>query len=219
MSKSHSISSQLQSLTARSKIIPIIQIDNTRQAVPLAETLFNAGISVIEVVMRTPNALDAIRAIADNTSCTVGAGSIVTVADAVKAKQAGARFGVSPGSTPELVDACIEMNFPYLPGAVTASEMMGLADKGITLLKFFPAEPSGGIPYLKSIMGPLPQLRFCPTGGVSEKNFIQYLSLENVVCVGGSWVSPTEYINNGNWDAIAANVQRSQKVLKESFGK
>ncbi len=217
MLKTHSISSQMISLTAKSKIIPIIQIDDTRQAVPLAKTLINAGISVIEVVMRTPNALEAIREIADNTSCIVGAGSIVTVADAVKAKQAGAQFGVSPGSTPELVDACIEMDFPYLPGAVTASEMIGLADKGITLLKFFPAEPSGGIPYLKSIMGPLPQLRFCPTGGVNEKNFIQYLSLGNVVCVGGSWISPTDSINHGNWDGISANVLRSQKILKENF--
>ena len=218
MSKSHSISSQMISLTAKSKIIPIIQIDDTRQAVPLAETLLNAGISVIEVVLRTPKALESIREIAENTSCIVGAGSIVSVDDAVKAQQAGARFGVSPGSTPELVDACIEMDFPYLPGAVTASEMMGLAEKGITLLKFFPAEPSGGIPYLKSIMGPLPQLRFCPTGGVNEKNFIQYLSLRNVVCVGGSWISPTDNINNGDWEAIVANVQRSQKILSDSFG-
>lgn len=217
MSKVHSISTQMKILAAQSRIIPIIEIGDTRQAVPLAETLINAGISVIEVVLRKPNALEAIQEIADNTSCVVGAGSIVTVADAVKAQQAGARFGVSPGSTSELVDACIEMDFPYLPGAVSGSEMMSLAEKGITFLKFFPAEPSGGIPYLKSIMGPLPQLKFCPTGGVNEMNFVQYLSLGNVACVGGSWITPTDYIKNGNWDGISAIVKRSQKILKENY--
>ena len=216
MTDVHTISSQMINLVGRTKVIPIVQVEETRHAVPLAETLFNAGISIIEVVLRTPNSLEAIREIVNNTSCMVGAGSIITLADAVKAKEAGASFAVSPGSTFELVDACIDMDFPYLPGAVTGSEMMKLADKGITFLKFFPAEPSGGIPYLKSIMGPLPHLRFCPTGGVCEKNFIQYLNLGNIPCVGGSWIAPPELINEAKWTEVSANAQRSLQMLAEN---
>ncbi len=183
---------------------------------PLAETFMDEGFNVIEVVLRTPNALEAIQEITQNTPCIVGAGSIVSIDDALKAKEAGASFGVSPGSTPELIDTCIELNLPYLPGAVTASEMMKLATQGIALMKFFPAEPAGGIPYLNSIMGPLPQLRFCPTGGVNEKNFIHYLNLDNVACVGGSWIAPTNLIDTENWDEISARVKKSKALLAEN---
>lgn len=209
MSYIHSISNRMINLVDRTSIIPIIEIEDTRHAVPLAETLFKAGISVIEVVLRTTNALEAIREIAQNTTCIVGAGSLVSVEDVIKAREAGASFGVSPGSTPALVDACMDLDFPYLPGAATASEMMTLAERGITMLKFFPAESSGGIPYLKAIMGPLPHLRFCPTGGVNESNFMDYLSLGNVACVGGSWIAPANSINNQDWEIIAHNVERS----------
>ncbi len=212
MSYSHSISTRMINLVDKASIIPIIEIEDTRHAVPLAETLINAGMSVIEVVLRTANALEAIREIAQNTTCTVGAGSLVSVDDVIKAREAGASFGVSPGSTPALVDACMDLDFPYLPGGVTASEMMNLAEKGITMLKFFPAEPSGGIPYLKSIMGPLPHLRFCPTGGVNESNFMDYLSLENVACVGGSWIAPTKSINDQDWETISYNVERNLSI-------
>lgn len=183
-------------------VVPVLVIDDLAHAKPLAEALVKGGLPALEVTLRTPCALDAIRAMAEVPGGVVGAGTLLTRADVKAAKEAGATFGVSPGSTDALLDACAEFDLPLLPGAVTASEVMRLLEKGYTVQKFFPAEQSGGAAFLKSIGSPIPQVRFCPTGGISLKNAPDYLALKNILCVGGSWVAPKEAMAAGNWDAI-----------------
>ncbi|PJF10446.1 bifunctional 4-hydroxy-2-oxoglutarate aldolase/2-dehydro-3-deoxy-phosphogluconate aldolase [Pseudorhodobacter sp. MZDSW-24AT] len=183
-------------------VVPVLVIDDLAHAKPLAEALVKGGLPALEVTLRTPCALDAIRAMAEVPGGVVGAGTLLTRADVKAAKEAGATFGVSPGSTDALLDACAEFELPLLPGAVTASEVMRLLEKGYTVQKFFPAEQSGGAAFLKSIGSPIPQVRFCPTGGISLKNAPDYLALKNILCVGGSWVAPKEAMAAGNWDAI-----------------
>lgn len=183
-------------------VVPVLVIDDLAHAKPLAEALVKGGLPALEVTLRTPCALDAIRAMAEVPGGVVGAGTLLTRADVKAAKEAGATFGVSPGSTDALLEACAEFELPLLPGAVTASEVMRLLEKGYTVQKFFPAEQSGGAAFLKSIGSPIPQVRFCPTGGISLKNAPDYLALKNILCVGGSWVAPKEAMAAGNWDAI-----------------
>ena len=168
----------------------------------LADALLRGGIQVIEITLRTTDALKAIEVIANETNMCVGAGTILTSRDLTNARNAGAAFGVSPGSTPALLDACVETEMPFLPGAVTPSEVMGLLDRGIRVQKFFPAEASGGVPALKAFASPLAEVKFCPTGGITPENARSYLSLGNVVCAGGSWVAPKDLVQAGNWSAI-----------------
>ena len=172
------------------------------QAAPLAEALVAGGLPALEVTLRTPAALDCIRAMADVPGGHVGAGTLLTPADVKAAKAAGATFGVSPGATDALIQACIDEDLPLLPGAATATEAMALLEKGYDMLKFFPAEASGGAPALKGIGAPIPQIAWCPTGGVSIANKASYLSLPNVVCVGGSWVAPAAMMQAGDWAGI-----------------
>ena len=183
-------------------VVPVLVLDDLSHAVKLAEALVAGGLPVLEVTLRTPIALDAIRAMAEVPGGRVGAGTLLTPADVKAAKAAGATFGVSPGATERLLDACAEYDLPLLPGAVTASEIMALLEKGYTVQKFFPAEQSGGAAFLKSIGSPIPQVKFCPTGGIGLKNARDYLGLSNILCVGGSWVAPKEAMARGDWASI-----------------
>jgi 2-dehydro-3-deoxyphosphogluconate aldolase/(4S)-4-hydroxy-2-oxoglutarate aldolase len=183
-------------------VVPVLVIDELSHARALAEALVAGGLPALEVTLRTPVALDAIRAMAEVPGGRVGAGTLLTPADVKAAKKAGATFGVSPGATDRLIAACEDEGLPLLAGAVTATEVMALLERGFTMLKFFPAETSGGAAAIKALGAPIPQVNFCPTGGVSLKNATDYLSLKNVVCVGGSWVAPKEAMARGDWAAI-----------------
>jgi 2-dehydro-3-deoxyphosphogluconate aldolase/(4S)-4-hydroxy-2-oxoglutarate aldolase len=185
-------------------IVPVIVVRDVAHAAPLAKALIAGGLPALEVTLRTPCALDAIRAMADIEGGMVGAGTLLTPADVKAAKAAGAKFGVSPGATERLVKACEDEGLPLLPGAATASEVMKLFEMGYDVLKFFPAEASGGAPAIKAIGAPIPQVSFCPTGGVSLKNANDYLSLPNVLCAGGSWVAPDNLVQSGDWAGIEA---------------
>ena len=183
-------------------VVPVLVIEDLAHARPLAEALVAGGLPALEVTLRTPCALDAIRAMAEVPGGVVGAGTLLTPADVKAAKAAGATFGVSPGATDRLLAACEDEGLPLLPGAVTASEIMALLERGYTVQKFFPAEQAGGAAYLKSIGSPIPQVKFCPTGGISLKIAPDYLGLKNILCVGGSWVAPKEAMARGDWAEI-----------------
>ena len=183
-------------------VVPVLVIDDIAHGRLLAEALVAGGLPALEVTLRTSCALDAIRAMAEVPGGVVGAGTLLTPADVKAAKAAGAKFGVSPGATDRLIAACEDQGLPLLPGAATASEIMALLERGYTVQKFFPAEQAGGAAYLKSIGSPIPQVSFCPTGGISLKLAPDYLSLKNILCVGGSWVAPKEAMARGDWAEI-----------------
>lgn len=184
-------------------VIPVLKIDDLAQAVPLARALVNGGLPAIEITLRTPVALEALRAVSREVpEAIVGAGTILSGEDFNNAVAAGAKFIVSPGSTAELLDTADRSDVPFLPGAATPSEIMALKARGYEILKFFPAEQSGGAPFLKALASPLAGVRFCPTGGISLQNAGDYLTLPNVICVGGSWVAPDADLKNGNWTRI-----------------
>ncbi len=199
-------------ICALAPIVPVLVVDDASQARPLAEALVAGGLPALEVTLRTPAALDAIREMAQVPGGVVGAGTLVTPEDVRAAKQAGAQFGVSPGATDALIAACEAEGLPLLPGAATASEAMRLLEQGYDMLKFFPAEASGGAPALKAIGAPLPQISFCPTGGVSPQNAKDYLSLSNVVCAGGSWVAPKQLVTDGDWAGIETLAREAAKL-------
>ncbi|UYQ61811.1 bifunctional 4-hydroxy-2-oxoglutarate aldolase/2-dehydro-3-deoxy-phosphogluconate aldolase [Streptomyces peucetius] len=186
-------------------VIPVVVIDDAADAVPLARALVSGGLPAIEVTLRTPAALDAIRAIAAEVpDAVVGAGTVISAEHVSSAMAAGARFLVSPGWTDTLLDAMRASGVPFLPGVSTTSEVVALLERGVREMKFFPAEAAGGTPYLTSLAGPLPQARFCPTGGVSLASAPAYLALPNVACVGGTWMLPTDAVRAGDWARVAA---------------
>ncbi|SIN94138.1 bifunctional 4-hydroxy-2-oxoglutarate aldolase/2-dehydro-3-deoxy-phosphogluconate aldolase [Vannielia litorea] len=191
-------------ICALAPVVPVLVVDELAHAAPLATALVAGGLPALEVTLRTPAALDVIRAMSEVEGGVVGAGTLLTSADVKAAVKAGARFGVSPGATDTLLKACEDEGLPLLPGAATATEAMALLERGYTAMKFFPAEASGGAPALKAIGAPIPQISFCPTGGVSLKNANDYLSLPNVMCVGGSWVAPGDKVQSGDWEGITA---------------
>jgi 2-dehydro-3-deoxyphosphogluconate aldolase/(4S)-4-hydroxy-2-oxoglutarate aldolase len=195
-------------------VVPVLVIDDVAHAAPLAEALVRGGLPALEVTLRTPCALEAIAEMAKVEGGVVGAGTLLTPEDVAAAVDAGAKFGVSPGATDRLLDACEEAGLPLLPGAATASEAMALLERGYTVQKFFPAEASGGAPALKAIGAPLPQISFCPTGGVSMKNVNDYLSLSNVLCCGGSWVAPKDMMLSGDWAGIEALAAEAAKLSR-----
>lgn len=195
-------------------VIPVLVIDDLATARPLAEALVAGGLLALEVTLRTPMALDAIREMAKVPGGVVGAGTLLTPEDVRAAKAAGAQFGVSPGVTDRLLKACEDADLPLLPGAATATEAMRLLERGYTVQKFFPAEASGGAPALKSIGAPLPQIRFCPTGGVSLANAQDYLKLPNSLCVGGSWVAPANLVKAGDWEGIVALAREAAALAR-----
>ncbi len=184
-------------------VVPVIVIRKIEQAVPLARALLKGGIKVLEVTLRSEAAIDAIRLLSREVpEAIVGAGTVASREDLEAVTEAGAVFAISPGLTPSLLAAANQGPIALIPGIASASELMLGMEMGYTAFKFFPAEAAGGVPMLKSIGGPFPQITFCPTGGVSEKNYNEYLALANVACVGGSWIVPSREIENGNWDAI-----------------
>jgi 2-dehydro-3-deoxyphosphogluconate aldolase / (4S)-4-hydroxy-2-oxoglutarate aldolase len=195
-------------------VVPVLVIDDLSHARPLAEALVAGGLPALEVTLRTPVALDAIRAMAEVPGGVVGAGTLLTPADVKAAKAAGATFGVSPGATDRLIAACEDAGLPLLPGAATASEIMALLERGYSVQKFFPAEQAGGAAYLKSIGAPIPQVSFCPTGGISLKLAPDYLGLKNILCVGGSWVAPKDAMARGDWVAITALAQEAAGLAR-----
>lgn len=194
-------------------VIPILTIEDPNNALPLLEAITAAGIKIVEITLRTKDALKVIKKVSDYPGCLIGAGTILTPDDAKNALRAGADFGVSPGTTPELAVECYDLRFPMLPGVVTPSEIMQLYNIGYMFMKFFPAESSGGCTTLKSIAGPLPEIQFCPTGGITESNASKYLELDNVHCVGGSWIATPEAIRKQDWDGIEKNARRAQELL------
>lgn len=197
-------SKRAREICAMAPIVPVLVVKSVAHARPLAEALVAGGLPALEVTLRTPAALEVIAEMARVPGGIVGAGTLVTPADVRAAKAAGATFGVSPGATDALIAACEEEDLPLLAGAATATEAMRLLERGYDMLKFFPAEASGGAPALKAIGAPLPQISFCPTGGVSPENALSYLSLPNVVCAGGSWVAPANLVEAGDWAGIEA---------------
>lgn len=206
---------QLLALLDGQPVIPVLKIDDARSAVPLARALAKGGLKAIEITMRTPAALEAIRRAAGEVpEAVVGAGTILNAAQFEEAAKAGSRFIVSPGASRQVVEAARQSPVPLLPGAITPSEMMAALEEGLDFLKLFPAEQAGGAAFLKSLASPFAGLRFCPTGGVSVKNAGDYLSLPNVVCVGGSWVAPDDAVKAGDWTSIEALARDAAKLRK-----
>lgn len=197
-------------------VVPVLIIEDFHTAVPLARALVAGGLTAIEVTLRTPAALDCIKAIAAEVEgAHVGAGTILDARQMEAAVAAGSTFMVSPGAGPRLIEAAADCPVPLLPGIATAGEAMTLMEAGYRAMKFFPAEPAGGAPYLKALASPLPEVMFCPTGGVSPKNAAAYLALPNVVCVGGSWVAPAEAVRAGDWEGITA-LARAAAALRSA---
>ncbi|MEV4038227.1 bifunctional 4-hydroxy-2-oxoglutarate aldolase/2-dehydro-3-deoxy-phosphogluconate aldolase [Streptomyces umbrinus] len=198
-------SSLSSSVLELAPVVPVVVVDDVSDAVPLARALVAGGLPAIEVTLRTPVALDAIRAIADGVpEAVVGAGTVISPEQVAQSVAAGARFLVSPGWTDVLLDAMKASGVPFLPGVSTTSEVVALLERGVSDMKFFPAQAAGGTAYLKSLAGPLPQARFCPTGGIGPAVAPEYLALPNVLCVGGSWMLPADAIAGGDWARVEA---------------
>ena len=184
-------------------VMPVIVIDSADQAEPLADALLAGGIWTAEITLRTPAAIKAIEKMARNCpDITVGAGTVCTARDAQIAADAGSRFVVSPGTTSSILEGCQSAGLPLLPGAASVSEMMALAEQGYSVQKFFPANAAGGISFIKSLSSPLPDLTFCPTGGITETTAPDWLALPNIACVGGSWIAPQALIESGDFAKI-----------------
>ena len=205
----------LAALFRQATVIPVLTIERLEDAVPLARALVAGGVRVLEVTLRTPVAIDAARAIiAEVPEAVVGIGTILNANDFARAEALGAGFGISPGATPDLLKAAAASGLPFAPGVATASELMLAIDHGFGLVKFFPAEQSGGIKALRALAGPFPDVLFCPTGGVGEANAAAWLAEPNVVAVGGSWLCPAADIRSGNWAGITAMCELAMKLLK-----
>lgn len=193
-------------------VIPVIVVEDVAHAVPLAEALVAGGLPVLEVTLRTPAALEVIKAMSGVKGGIAGAGTLLNARDVRAAKAAGAQFGVSPGVTDEILEACEAEGLPLLGGVATVTEAMRMLARGYEVCKFFPAEANGGAPALKSFAGPLPQVSFCPTGGVSPKNAPDYLALPNVLCVGGSWPVAPALLKEGRWDEVEAIARTASQL-------
>jgi len=205
--------SNMRDICQIAPVIPVLVIQNSKVALELGQALVNGGLPVLEVTLRTSAALDVIKVMSSIPNAIVGAGTIVSPEDIIRAKEAGAVFGVSPGTTKAILKTAKEENFALLPGVATASEIMKLNEEGYDTLKFFPAEAAGGVSMLKSWSGPLPDTMFCPTGGISLDNAKKYLSLSNVPCVGGSWIVNEKSIMSNNWEEIRLIAEHTVKSL------
>ena len=206
---------KLAALFKHATIIPVLTIERLEDAVPLARALVAGGVRTLEVTLRTPVAIESAKAImAHVPEAVVGIGTILNADDLARVEAIGARFGISPGATPDLLKAAAASALPFAPGIATASELMLALAHGFNLVKFFPAEPSGGIKALRALAGPFPDARFCPTGGIGEANAAAWLAEPNVVAVGGSWLCPAADIRSGNWSGITAICNRTMKLLK-----
>ncbi|KAB8310158.1 bifunctional 4-hydroxy-2-oxoglutarate aldolase/2-dehydro-3-deoxy-phosphogluconate aldolase [Erwinia endophytica] len=186
-------------------VIPVIVINQLEHAVPLAKALVAGGVNVLEVTLRTPCALEAIRAIASAVpEAMIGAGTVINAEQLQQVTAAGARFAISPGLTESLLTAANAGSIPLIPGISSVSQLMLGLDHGLREFKFFPAEANGGVKALQAIAGPFPQVRFCPTGGISPANYRDYLALKSVLCIGGSWLVPEDALQNGDYDRITS---------------
>lgn len=205
----------LISLLKDSPVVPVLAINRIEDAVPLATALVEGGLRVLEVTLRTPAALEAIQAIAEEVDgAVVGSGTVTETTQLDLVYQSGGQFAISPGATPALLKAGKESAIPYIPAISTVSELMVGIDHGYDFFKFFPAEASGGTNFLKSIQGPFPNVTFCPTGGIHPGNCQDYLRLDNVVCIGGSWVVPTDAIESKNWNTIRQLAQEAVRLAR-----
>jgi 2-dehydro-3-deoxyphosphogluconate aldolase/(4S)-4-hydroxy-2-oxoglutarate aldolase len=201
------------SLPWRTPVLPVVTLDRVDDAVPVARALLRGGIDAIEIVLRTAAALDAVRALrAEVEAICVGVGSLLSPADVARAGEAGAQFLVTPGATDRLLDALGASGLPSLPGTATASDMVRVLDHGMTHAKLFPAVACGGVEFLRAVAGPIPQLSFCPTGGITEATAPDFLALANVSCVGGSWLVPTARVAARDWPAIEAMAARAARL-------
>ena len=201
-------------LMGLSPVIPVIVIDDIKHAVPLAKALVEGGTRVLEITMRTPIALEAISIINKEVpGAIVGAGTVTSAAKFKSALEAGAQFVISPGLSPQLVKAAKDYSVPLIPGVVTPSEIMMGIEYGLSEFKFFPAEAAGGINMLKALAGPFPDARFCPTGGITQDTAPNFLNLPNVVCVGGTWLTPGKLIKEENWNAITQLAIQTKTLL------
>ncbi|MEV7784723.1 bifunctional 4-hydroxy-2-oxoglutarate aldolase/2-dehydro-3-deoxy-phosphogluconate aldolase [Streptomyces sp. NPDC088106] len=210
---SSSSSSSSSSVLDLAPVVPVVVVEDAADAVPLARALVAGGLPAIEVTLRTPAALDAIRAIAGAVpEAVVGAGTVITPEQVGEAVAAGARFLVSPGWTDVLLEAMRASGVPYLPGVSTVSEVVALLERGVREMKFFPAQAAGGTAYLRSLAGPLPQARFCPTGGVGPDTAPDYLALPNVSCVGGSWMLPADAVAGRDWARIEGLARQASEL-------
>jgi 2-dehydro-3-deoxyphosphogluconate aldolase / (4S)-4-hydroxy-2-oxoglutarate aldolase len=206
---------QIAELIRQATVIPVLTIERLEDAVPLAKALVAGGVRTLEVTLRTPVAVEAAKAIlADVPEAIVGIGTILNSEDLARAEALGARFGISPGATPELLKAVAASRLPFAPGIATASELMQALAHGFDVVKFFPAEQAGGIKALRALAGPFPNVRVCPTGGIGEANAATWLAEPNVLAVGGSWLCPASDIRAGNWAGITAMCARAMKSLK-----
>ena len=202
-----------------SPVIPVLVIDRTDDAVPLARALLRGGLKVLEITLRTPNALDVIRALVKQVpEAVVAAGTITTPEQWITAAQAGAQLGVSPGLSPALIEAASQLSLPLLPGVATASELMTALDAGFECFKFFPAQQAGGIGMLKAFGGPFANALFCPTGGITIDTAPEFLALPNVACVGGSWLAPAAKVKAGDWDALEALARQAATLAASHRG-
>jgi 2-dehydro-3-deoxyphosphogluconate aldolase/(4S)-4-hydroxy-2-oxoglutarate aldolase len=200
----------LDELLRLTRVIPVLTIERATDAVPLARALVAGGLRLLEVTLRTSAAADAARAIAQSVpEAILGIGTVLTPDDFRHAGELGARFALSPGATPALLDAAADSELPFMPGIQTPSELMEALARGFQTVKFFPAAPAGGVQGLRALGGPFPQARFCPTGGIGEADAAAWLALPNVVAVGGSWLTPQSDVRDGNWDAITERARRA----------
>ncbi|HWU27302.1 MAG TPA: bifunctional 4-hydroxy-2-oxoglutarate aldolase/2-dehydro-3-deoxy-phosphogluconate aldolase [Rhizomicrobium sp.] len=206
---------RIEDIITLSPVIPVLAIENKDDAVPLAEALIEGGLRALEITLRTPAAIDCIKAItAQNSLAVVGAGTVLNTADYARACDAGAQFIVSPGISEPLLDRAKQSAVPLLPGILTASELMRGLDAGLTHFKFFPAEIGGGTAALKALAGPFPHVRFCPTGGITFEKAPDYLELPNVICVGGSWLAPKAMMERQDWRRIAELARAAAQLRK-----
>ena len=204
----------IETLLAPVPVVPVVVLESAADAVPLARALVAGGLPVIEVTLRTAAAAAAIERIAGEVpGAVVGAGTVTSAAQVADARAAGARFLVSPGTTPALLGAIEDSGLPFLPGSATASDVVALLERGITAAKLFPAEAVGGVTTLRAFTGPFPQVRFCPTGGIDQERAPAYLALPNVLCVGGSWMVPAAAVRGGDW-ATVKTLARAAAALR-----
>lgn len=206
-------------LLDRVPVVPVVVVDDLAQAVPVARALVAGGLPVIELTLRTPVALDAIRAIASEVpEILVGAGTVLSPGQAKEAADAGAQFLVSPGATPGLLAGMADTGLPFLPGTATVSEVLAVLEAGFASMKFFPAEASGGAAFLSSIASPVPAARFCPTGGITAATAPSYLALPNVGCVGGSWLTPKDALGAGDWARVERLAREAAALGRAAAG-
>jgi 2-dehydro-3-deoxyphosphogluconate aldolase/(4S)-4-hydroxy-2-oxoglutarate aldolase len=211
------VSDLVENIVGLSPVIPVLVLEDTDSALMVGEALIEGGLPVLEITLRTPAALECIRSLARLEGAVIGAGTILSPEQLSAAVDAGAAFAVSPGSTPRLIEAALRTRIPYLPGIATASEAMTLAEYGLSHFKFFPAEALGGTKHLASLASPLPNFRFCPTGGITQENAAHWLALPNVACVGGSWVAPADAIRSRDKKRITA-LAKEAAALKRARG-